>query len=154
MIDTAFIDAPELIDALYDLLHACRQSQQAYVSAAREAPGSEFTILFSSIASRRNQAMTDLQHYLFNLEKNLHQNGRESGLDRDNQHPYTEQVDTLLRRQELLEACERQDKDTLKYYEHVLQMDLPNDVAHLITGQYNEITTTVQTMQKWKPLTA
>jgi hypothetical protein len=61
------------------------------------------------------------------------------------------QTDTLLSRQALLEACERQEQHTLEQYERVLQMNLPTDVATLVRQQHSQVAAALRSIGAWKP---
>jgi hypothetical protein len=122
------------------------------------APSAEFTILFSSLADERAHAVRALHEILVMLlGHELHLNGAEPRPGDLQQSPALDttnaerQADTLLLRQKLLEICACQEQRTREHYEHLLQMDLPADVAPLIRQQHGEVTAALLSIGTWKP---
>lgn len=163
LIQTSPAQSADFVTALHDLLHACRRSQQTYTGVAREAPSAEFTVLFSTLSTERKKTAADVQHMLLQLEPpvSAQTNGHAKGPDLpDEEHehldlihiPDVKQTDTLLHRQALLEACERVEEDTLKHYQHVLQMDTPDNIAAMLREQQNSVIAALQALEAWKPL--
>jgi uncharacterized protein (TIGR02284 family) len=155
MTRTSREEEADLIAGLHNLVHACHQSQQTYQASARSAPSAEFTVLFSTLAEEREHAATVVQQALLRLDTSsinlIHTNGRqepEMGIAVST----VSSSDTLLHRQALLEMCERQDQQTLDQYEHLLQLEMPADIAALLRQQHNEVAAALLAISKWKPL--
>ncbi len=146
-------DASELAATLHELRHTCHQCQQIYAKAAQEASSAEFTIFFNTLAAERELAAREIYDVLLHLGEHPHPHSIEPGLFEDiHQHSINGNEPTLLRRQLLLEACERQERRILEYYERVLQMALPDDTIELIRQQHSDVTAALLAIGKWKPL--
>jgi hypothetical protein len=165
---TPLEDETELTGALQQALQAGYQSQQTYAAAARSATSAEFTILFATLADKREQAMHALQQSLLllvgegasnilvsgpvaNISPTENGTNGTNGTNGANGANGTQQTDTLRHRLALLEACEQQERRVLEQYERLLLMDLPAEIAALVRQQHGQVIAALHSIGTWKP---
>lgn len=153
MVNTTAVDTTTIVGALHTLIQACHKSQKGYTEAAREASSADLTIKLNRLATERAQAVTDLQQFLLQLGIFSRTNGALPNMAWHSRLGGEESIlrsDPGILRRRIIELCEQEDRSAQEQYEHILALDLPDELNEMVDKQHREIVAALESIDTWK----
>ena len=132
------IETDEIIDCLNKLIQTCKDGQEGFETAAKEAKRPDLKTLFTQFASERRQCASELQTLVAQYGGEYKEGGSFlGGLHRgwiDAKAALTGHDDAGI-----INECERGEDAAINTYQDIMKKPLPAEVMTIISREYDKV---------------